>query len=105
MAGLTLPSASLYLLSHNSLDKVWRIALIDKLGVCLPNTLLLLWPLFCSAALQFRALYQDGKVTTLCWWCRFMNGTIEGNGIHSEAEAAALVQNVKFSGAQRRTNI
>jgi len=29
---------------------------------------------------------------------RFMNGTIEGNGIHSEAEAAALVQNVKFSG-------
>ena len=30
--------------------------------------------------------------------CRFMNGTAEGNGIHSEAEAAALVQNVKFSG-------
>ena len=30
--------------------------------------------------------------------CRFMNGTTEGNGIHSEAEAAALVQNVKFSG-------
>ena len=27
-----------------------------------------------------------------------MNGTAEGNGIHSEAEAAALVQNVKFSG-------
>lgn len=29
---------------------------------------------------------------------RFMNGNIEGNGIHSEAEAAALIQNVKFSG-------
>lgn len=34
---------------------------------------------------------------------RFMNGTIEGNGIRSEAEAAALVQQVKFSGTAPTT--
>ena len=33
-----------------------------------------------------------------------MNGTTEGNGIHSEAEAAALVQNVKFSGRVNMRN-
>ena len=30
--------------------------------------------------------------------CRFMNSTMEGNGIHSEAEAARLVQQIRFSG-------
>jgi uncharacterized protein YegL len=29
---------------------------------------------------------------------RFMNSTLEGNGIHSEAEAARLVQQIRFSG-------
>ena len=30
-----------------------------------------------------------------------MNSTLEGNGIHSEAEAARLVQQIRFSGQSK----